>query len=107
MANPVAFNSPQGLFVIFEIKTTPGVMIPSGADGFETLSRSPQSQLFYPGDQSRGLHAQKLRGPIDASDFPASLLQYSKEVLAFAASHFRFGQIFRFGLVTGPWVTRC
>ena len=60
-------------------------------------SGSLQTHLFYPGEQSVGLHPQKFRGSINAFDFPASLLQGSKNILALAASHFRFGQVFRFG----------
>ena len=48
-------------------------------------SRSLQAHLFYPGDQSGRLHAQKLGGSINLFDFPGGLLQNSKKVLALAA----------------------
>jgi hypothetical protein len=53
-------------------------------------SRSLQARLFYLGDQSGRLHAQKLGGSINTFDFPGGLLQNSKKVLALAASHFGF-----------------
>ena len=43
---------------------------------------------------------------IHAFDSPAGLLQHSKKVLALAASHFYFGEVFRFGLVNIPWPKR-
>jgi hypothetical protein len=48
----------------------------------------------------------KLRGSIRAFDSPVGLLQHSKKVPALAASHFYFGEVFRFGLVNIPWPKR-
>jgi len=59
-------------------------------------SRSLQTHLFYPGDQSRGFESQKLRGSIDALDFPAGPLQDNKKILALPASDFCIGLEFRF-----------
>lgn len=52
------------------------------------------------------LHPQKLRGAINAFDLPAGLLQNSKEVVPLAASHFRFGQVFRLGPVATVYLKR-
>src|SRR6516164_11742187 len=52
------------------------------------FQRSIKTHLFYPGDQTASLYAQKLRGTITTLDPPAGLLQNSKKVLSFAASHF-------------------
>jgi hypothetical protein len=81
-ANPgsLEFFSPHRNFC-FSIKQPRAVL--SG--------RSLQTQLFYPGDQSGGLKPQKLRGSIDALDFPAGPPQDDKKILALAASHFWFG----------------
>jgi hypothetical protein len=51
-------------------------------------SRSLQTHLFYAGEQSVGLHPQKFRGSINPFDFPAGLLQDSKNVIALTAPYF-------------------
>jgi hypothetical protein len=43
-----------------------------------------ETHLFYAGDQSGGLHPQKLRGTIHAFDLPAGLFQDRQKILSFA-----------------------
>src|SRR5271169_4919827 len=57
--------------------------------------RSPQTHLFYPRTQIGRLHSQKLGRSINTFDFPAGLLEDSKNVLALPTSHFCFGWVFR------------
>jgi hypothetical protein len=61
---------------------------------------------LHSGEQSGGTHSHKLRGAAGAFDFPASLLQHRKKVLAFVVSNFDFGEVFGFGLINIAWGKR-